>query len=75
MALKIAKLPTDSLKSAVRDPAVDAILQSIRRQPARDPAQIEKALREIGERCSKLPVLDNRTADEILCYGEDGLPH
>ena len=75
MALKIEKFPTDSLKNAVRDPAVDAILQSIRWQPAPDPAQIEKALREIGERCSKLPVLDNRTADEILGYGEDGLPH
>ena len=75
MAIKIEELRNDALQNSVRDPAVDAILESIRQRPTRDPAQIEKALREIGERCSKLPVLDDRTADEILGYGEDGLPH
>jgi|HubBroStandDraft_1064217.scaffolds.fasta_scaffold2006931_2 antitoxin VapB len=64
-----------ALKEVVRDPVVDEILDRIRRQPDRDPAHIEKALREIGKRCSQLPVLDNRTSDEILGYGEDGLPH
>jgi antitoxin VapB len=59
----------------VRDPVVEAILDRVRRQPRRDPAQIEEALRDIGQRCSKLPVLDNRTADEILGYDESGLPH
>ena len=29
----------------------------------------------IARRCAALPVLDNRSADEILGYGEDGLPH
>jgi antitoxin VapB len=32
-------------------------------------------LRDIGERCAKLPVLDDRTPDEILGYDEHGLPH
>ena len=27
---------------------------------------------EIAERCSALPVLDDRSPDEILGYGEDG---
>jgi hypothetical protein len=75
MALKIEESPNEALKSAVRDPLVDEILENIRREPARDPAQIEKALREIGERCSRLPVLDDRAPDDILGYGEDGLPH
>jgi len=75
MALKIEEPPNDAPKRAVRDPLVEAILEGIRRQPAPDPAQIEQALRNIGERCSKLPILDNRTPDEILDYGEDGLPH
>lgn len=28
----------------------------------------------IAERCSSLPVLDDRSADEILGYDDDGLP-
>jgi antitoxin VapB len=79
MALKtehagVGEQPAETVKT-VRDPIVDAILQRIRRQPPRDPAQIEKALRDIGERCAKLPVLDDRTPDEILGYDEHGLPH
>jgi antitoxin VapB len=61
------------LETVVRDPVVDAILDHMRRQAPRDPRQIEKALREIGERCSKLPVLDHRSPDEILGYDENGL--
>lgn len=75
MALKIEGGPVNAMKIVVRDPFVDEILERIRRQPAQDPVRIEKALREIGERCSKLPVLDNRAPDEILGYGDDGLPH
>ena len=30
------------------------------------------AIREISERCSALPDLDTRTADEILGYGDRG---
>ncbi len=29
----------------------------------------------IGKECAALPVLDSRSADEILAYGADGLPH
>jgi antitoxin VapB len=59
----------------VRDPLVEAFLERARRKPRRNPAEIREALREIGERCSKLPVLDNRSAGEILGYDEHGLPH
>ncbi|MEM6649036.1 MAG: hypothetical protein AAF603_02165 [Pseudomonadota bacterium] len=31
------------------------------------------AVKEIIERVQKLPVLDNRTADEIIGYDKDGL--
>jgi hypothetical protein len=34
-------------------------------------AQVRSAL-EISDRCSKLPVLDDRPADEILGYDESG---
>jgi len=33
-----------------------------------------KAIEKIVEEVSKLPVLDGRTADEILGYDENGLP-
>jgi antitoxin VapB len=29
---------------------------------------------DIVERFARLPVLDTRTPDEILCYGADGIP-
>lgn len=32
-------------------------------------------LDEIALHCSRLPVLDPRTPDEILGYDEHGLPH
>ena len=32
-------------------------------------------IRRIGERCAALPVLDERAADEILDYDENGIPH
>jgi virulence-associated protein VagC len=31
-------------------------------------------IRAIGERCASLPVLDERTADEILDYDDHGVP-
>ena len=68
------RLEHPGVEAVVRDPVVDAILERIRRQAPRDPGHIEKALREIGERCSKLPVLDNRSPDDILGYDENGLP-
>ena len=73
MALKVENLEGE--KTVARDPVVDAILDELRHRPRRDPAEIKKALREIAEQCSKLPILDDRTDDEILGYDEDGLPN
>lgn len=39
-----------------------------RRRPLRD------ELREIARRCAALPTIDDRPADEILGYDEQGLP-
>ena len=39
-----------------------------RRRPLRD------ELREIARRCSSLPTLDGRPADDIIGYDERGLP-
>lgn len=37
-------------------------------------AGLADRLMEIGKRCSQLPVLDPRPADEILGYNEVGVP-
>lgn len=37
-------------------------------------ARLVRELDEIAEFCSSLPVLDARPADEILGYGENGVP-
>jgi antitoxin VapB len=34
-----------------------------------------RALKEFQEAMAKLPILDHRSADEILGYDESGLPH
>ena len=36
--------------------------------------RLSEDLREIGRRCSSLPVLDDRAADEIVGYDDRGLP-
>ena len=38
------------------------------------PQSLKKRLGEIAARCAELPVLDARSADEILGYDEHGLP-
>lgn len=40
----------------------------------RTPAEIERSLNEIVARVSAMPVLDNRSADEIIGYDEFGVP-
>ncbi len=43
-------------------------------QPPSDPESIMAAIRALQEEFSRLPVLDARSADEILGYDENGLP-
>jgi antitoxin VapB len=50
---------------------VDAVTENIE-HPESDRASRE--LRAIRERCAGHPVLDPRSADEILGYDEQGLP-
>lgn len=41
----------------------------------KDPAAILAAVRKIQDYVAKLPILDDRSADEILGYDENGLPN
>jgi len=53
----------------------DAIILEATYPPRPLPADAAAKVRAVQERIARLPVLDPRTPDEILGYGEDGLPH
>ena len=59
---------TDAVTAALRER-----LQRMRRKPSHDPKLVED-LMEIARRCAALPVHDDRTADDIIGYDENGLP-
>jgi antitoxin VapB len=57
----------------------DAVIDALRRRLAetrtkRRTNSMSERLAEIAKRCRQLPVLDDRTPDEILGYDDSGLP-
>ena len=58
---------TEAVTEAVRDR-----LERLRRE--RSGRSLADELDEIGRRCARLPVLDARSADDILGYDENGVP-
>jgi antitoxin VapB len=76
LARELAQLTGESLTEAVRR----ALAERHRRlRPAkvnkRKQAKMMRDMRAILKRVDVMPVLDPRSPDEILGYGEDGLPH
>ena len=71
LARKLAATTGESLTEAV----LNALRERLKRQKGRVQApRLRDELRAIRERCSKLPVLDSRSPEEILGYDENGLP-
>ncbi len=71
VATKTGKTPDAVLTEAIEARAEAAGIQPKRR---RTPEEIEKRINEIIERVSALPILDNRSNDEIIGYNEYGVP-
>lgn len=71
LAEKLAKVTGETKTEAVRR-ALAERLARIRRERTGRPLADE--LDGIALHCASLPVLDPRTADEILGYDESGLP-
>jgi antitoxin VapB len=67
---ELARLTGETMSEAV-DRAVAERLDRLRRKRNRD-AVAERIL-DIGKACATLPVLDSRSAEEML-YDEQGLP-
>ena len=68
---ELAAVTGEAVTTAVRK-AAEERLQRVRND--RFGRRLADELMEIGARCSALPDLDTRSADEILGYDEHGLP-
>ena len=71
LARELAEQTGETLTQAIIKALQERILRARRRTRAR---HLSEELRIIGERCSSLPVLDDRSPEEILGYDENGLP-
>ena len=71
LAADLARL-TGETKTAAVTRALRDQLGRVRR--ARSGGSLADRLVAIGRECAALPVLDDRTSDEILGYDENGLP-
>ena len=71
LAVTVARLTGETKTQAVTQ-ALQERLDRIR-AASKGKSFVDEIL-EIGRRCAALPVLDDRTPDEIIGYDEDGLP-
>ncbi len=71
LAREVAARTGETLTAAVVV-ALRERLARLGRRPKR--RRLRDELREISQRCANLPTLDDRTADEIVGYDDQGLP-
>ena len=71
LAETVAEL-TGETKTMAVTVALEERLERIQRE--RSGRSLVDELNEIALRCASLPVLDDRSEDEIMGYNEDGLP-
>ncbi len=71
LARELVDLTGESLTRAV----IVSLRERLERQRAQqDSRPLVERIMEIGRHCASLPLLDDRTPDEILGYDENGLP-
>jgi antitoxin VapB len=84
MALNIKDPKTDTLARELAQTTGETITEAVtvavqerldRLRAGRRSRRLADELDEIALRCAALPVLDERSEDEILGYDLDGLPH
>lgn len=69
-----------ALIATTGEDASDAVTKALRERLAREqkkrarPQSLADELLRIGQECAALPILDDRTPDEILGYNENGMP-
>jgi antitoxin VapB len=70
LALAVTKLTGETKTQAVTQALKDRLARLQRERTGR---RLADELGEIGRHCASLPVLDRRSAEEILGYDEHGL--
>ncbi len=84
MALSIKNPEADrlarELAAQTGETITEAIVKALRERLMRERGRsrvgrLSEELRRIGIRCSSLPVLDERSPEEILGYSENGVPN
>jgi len=70
LARRLAAATGESLTDAV----LVALRERLQREEARRRAGLVERLMRLSEEVSALPILDDRTDDEIIGYDEHGLP-
>lgn len=73
LAEELATYTGESVTNAIAT-ALRERLQRVKSEGRVAPHSLPEVLLRIGQECAALPVIDNRTADEILGYNELGLP-
>jgi antitoxin VapB len=70
LARRLARLTGEDVETAVER----AIEERLSRVAPAAQSDRRAAMQRFFDRISQLPVLDSRSADEIIGYGPDGLP-
>lgn len=73
MARKLARVTGETLTEAVRT-AIRERLDRLEARQAVGRRRLAQRLEVIAKHCASLPVLDDRTPDELLGYDDKGLP-
>ena len=73
LARELAALTGESMTEAIRKALAERLART-RRGREDELGRLIASVRAIQERVARLPVLDDRPADEILGYDADGLP-
>jgi len=71
LAESLAKLTGESKTGAVKKALRDRLQRLLRRHSGR---KLANELDELAAHCANLPVLDNRSPEEILGYDDNGFP-
>jgi antitoxin VapB len=71
LARKVARLAGESITEAVSRALEERLSKLMARRKSRSLAE---ELLAIGRHSASLPILDDRTPDEIIGYDENGLP-
>ncbi len=72
VASKTGQTPDDIIKEAVEARALAAGVSITKAR--KTAADIELRLKQIAERVAALPILDDRSADDIIGYDANGVP-